>query len=71
MVIAGLVGFIGYFFSMLVSAFTIANSALGVQALMIPTLFLAVGLLIYVYYVNKGYKSGIDMNMVYKELPPE
>jgi hypothetical protein len=42
-----------------------------VEALMIPTLFLVVGLLIYVHYVNKGYKSGIDMNMVYKELPPE
>lgn len=69
--IAGMVGFIGFFFTLLVDAAGIAGSKLGIGSLLLPTGAIALGIIIYAYFMNKGYKSGVDMSMVFKEIPPE
>jgi amino acid transporter len=69
--IAGIIGFGGYLFSLLVDAAVIAGSRLGQAALVLPTGAVVLGVVIYAYYVNKGYKGGIDMDRLYKEIPPE
>jgi amino acid transporter len=69
--VAGMIGFAGYFFALLVDGAVIAGSQFGQAALLIPTGAVVLGLIIYVYYVTRGYTSGIDMNLLYKEIPPE
>lgn len=69
--LAGMIGFAGFFFALLVDCAVIAGSRLSQGALFLPTGAVVLGLIIYAYYVNKGYKSGIDMDILYKEIPPE
>jgi amino acid transporter len=69
--IAGLIGLSGYLFALLVDASVIAGSKLGTSALLLPTFAVVLGIILYTYYASKAQKSGVDMDMLYKEIPPE